>query len=268
MNCEDPPTVEVWGRYDRTGKQVRAIFVDVITRCRQCETCLNNKARFWTARAMDEFSRAQATWLLTLTLRPEMHYYLDARMTQPLLRGKKLIREAVGPITGLAPATLFRLRAREAGYEVTDALKRIRKNLGPFRYLLVAERHMENPSSEVYGRPHFHVLLHEVNAPLLAPHEWQEHSGLCEANCRNHGKLVYHTKSGMAHDHAKIRQAWTHGFNSVRACRDMKSAVYVCKYVSKDPMARVRASIGYGKMHEGSMARLVCDTRKRPSRVI
>lgn len=262
MNCEDPPTVEVWGRYDRTGKQVRAIFVDVKTRCRKCEACLEAKARYWTARAMDEFARSQATWLLTLTLRPEMHYYLDARMQQPLYRGKTMVRDKVGPFNGLAPATLFRLRAREAGYEVTDLLKRIRKNRGPFRYLLVAERHMEDPNSEVFGRPHFHVLLHEVDTPLCHPNEWQEYKGLCTAACKNAGRLIYHKSNGMAHDHAMIRQSWKHGWNSLVRCVDVRSAVYVCKYVSKDPMARVRASIGYGKDASVKTGDLACDTRK------
>lgn len=65
MDCEDPPTIEVWGRYDRTGRQVKAIFVDVRTRCRKCQNCLNRKSRFWTGRAMDEFAAAPATWLFT-----------------------------------------------------------------------------------------------------------------------------------------------------------------------------------------------------------
>lgn len=250
MTCEDPVTVEVWGRYNRKGEQTKAIFVDVVTRCRKCQPCLDAKSRFWTGRAMDEFQEAPRTWLLTLTCRPEVHYYMDARMQQPLYRGNTLVREAVGPLNGLAPATLFRLRAREIGYEVTDYLKRVRKARGSFRYLLVAERHMAEPSSVVYGRPHFHVLLHEVGSPLVLPAEWQVNAGPCEALCKwgSTDRQLIHKHDGEAHIHALVRKQWPHGYSTALLCGDVRSAVYVCKYVSKDPMARVRASIGYGKI--------------------
>jgi len=255
MDCEDPPTVEVWGRYDRTGRQVKAIFVDVRTRCRKCQNCLDRKSRFWTGRAMDEFAASPATWLFTITLRPEVHYMMDARMQSPLYRGSTMVRDAVGPLSGLTPVTTFRLRSREIGYEITDMLKRIRKK-GPFRYLLVAERHMEDPSSPVYGRPHFHMLLHEVHGkPLHVDSDWQAHAGPCEANCRHaSGGLLVHPKPGMVHDHAFVRTQWPHGFTQVVRCMSAKGAVYVCKYVSKDPMARVRASLGYGKLHDEKKA--------------
>lgn len=249
MDCEDPYEIEVWGRYDRKCIQVKAIFVDVVTRCRKCQNCLDRKSRFWTGRAMDEFNGAQATWLLTLTVRPEMHYFYDARMHQPLYQGNKMLRDTVGPLCGLAPATLFRLRAREIGYDITLYLKRLRKHRVPFRYLLVAERHMADPNSEVFGRPHFHVLLHEMKGPpLILPDEWQEHSGPCTKGCKHKsGRFLIHKKDGEVHDHALVRQQWAHGWTKVVRCMDMRSAVYVCKYVSKDPMARIRASIGYGK---------------------
>jgi len=247
MDCEEPITVEVWGRYDRRCKQTTAIFVDVTTRCRKCESCLRRKARFWTGRAMTEYLGANATWMVTLTLRPEMHYYFDARMQQPLYRGSRMVRDAVRPPEGgLASATGFRLRAREIGYEITDYLKRVRKYRGPFRYLLVAERHLANSASEAYGRPHFHLLVHEGAAALITANEWAAHAGPCEHGCTNvHGKPRYHV-AGEVCDHALVRGQWPHGFTKVMRCMDVKSAVYVCKYVSKDPMARVRASIGYG----------------------
>ena len=248
MGCESPVNVEVFGRWDRRCKAATGIFVDVATRCRKCQVCLNNKARYWTARAYDEYNASSSTWLMTLTLRPEMHYFFDARMQLPYSRGKKLLRDSVGPLDGLAPATLFALRAREIGYEITDMLKRMRKSLGPFRYLQVAERHVGNPSSEVFGRPHFHMLIHTGSTALIKPHEWQDHAGPCEAACKHPtGRPIWH-RAGAVHDAAKIRSFWSHGFNDVVRCMDHRSAVYVCKYVSKDPMARVRASLGYGKI--------------------
>lgn len=209
---------------------------------------MDRKARYWTARGMDEFMQSPATWLLTLTLAPEAHYAFDARMQQPLFQGNKLLREKVGPLNGLAPATIFRLRAREIGYEITKYLKRIRKERGAFRYLLVAERHMANPQSEVFGRPHFHVLLHEVEgSALVLPHEWQPHKGPCVARCKYGDKPLIHKKDGEAHDEAFVRTQWPYGYTTLIRCFDARSALYVCKYVSKDPMARVRASQRYGK---------------------
>jgi hypothetical protein len=255
MGCEDPYTVEVWARYNRKAQQVRGIFVDVITRCRKCQTCLDNKSRFWTGRAMDEFHAASANYMVTLTIRPEMHYHFDARMQHDYFRGNKLIREKVGPLNGLAPATLFRLRAREIGYEITDFLKRIRKR-AEFRYLLVAERHMKDPNSPVFGRPHFHVLLHEGVSPLVLPDEWQPQKGYCTAGCKHKsGRVLLHERDGTVHDHAFVRTQWPHGHTTVVRCMDVNSAVYVCKYVSKDPMARIRASIGYGKIPLGETSR-------------
>lgn len=247
MDCESPKVVEIWGRYNRRSEQTKPIFVDVHTRCRKCEACLSRKAKYWTGRAFDEFNAAPATYMITLTVEPELHYQFDARMQQPLYRGSTLIRDKVGPLNGLAPATIFRLRAREIGYEVTDYLKRIRKR-AKFRYLLVAERHMKNPESPVYGRPHFHVLLHELkDGSLVHPNEWQLEPGPCEADCKYGTSRLVHKKPGTVHDHAFVRTQWAHGFTTVVRCVDVKSAIYVCKYVSKDPMARVRASIGYGK---------------------
>ena len=122
----------------------------------------------------------------------------------------------------------------------------MRKHRGPFRYLLVAERHLANSASEAYGRPHFHLLVHEKAAALITEREWSPHAGPCENGCLNKwGKPRYHV-AGEVCDHALIRGQWPHGFTKVIRCMDAKSAVYVCKYVSKDPMARVRASIGYG----------------------
>lgn len=248
MDCEEPYHVEIWGRYNRKSKMTTGIFVDVFTRCRKCQSCLDRKARLWTARAMDEYLRSPATWMLTLTCSPEFHYQMDARMRQPLVIAGKRVRDEVGPFHGLAPATLFRLRAREIGYEVTKYLKRLRKERGAFRYLLVAERHMKNPMSEVYGRPHFHMLLHEVQgSALVLPHEWQQTAGLCEAQCKHGSRPLLHKEDGEAHDAAFVRSQWAHGWTKLVRCREARSALYVCKYVSKDPMARVRASVGYGK---------------------
>lgn len=102
----------------------------------------------------------------------------------------------------------FRELVDEVGKEVTLWLKRLRKNTGAkLRYLLVAERHKS-------GLPHFHLLVHEMN-----------------------GTVSY----------AALRSAWRLGFSHFKLVTETKTAAYVCKYLSKDAGARVRASLRYGK---------------------
>lgn len=98
----------------------------------------------------------------------------------------------------------------ELGSDVTLWLKRVRKESGaPLRYLLVAEAHKS-------GAPHLHILVHETQA----------------------GKPVrYRTLS----------KQWTQGFVKFNLIDGMKAARYVCKYISKSAMARVRASLHYGQ---------------------
>jgi len=110
----------------------------------------------------------------------------------------------------MEPADRFRYLANAAGALVTKWLKRVRKETGvPFRYLLVVEAHKS-------GDPHFHVLLHEQRAeePLR--------------------KEV-------------LQRQWSHGFSKWNLVKDRATAGYVTKYLSKDMMARVRASVRYGK---------------------
>lgn len=108
-----------------------------------------------------------------------------------------------------APIERFRLMANEAGKEITKYLKRLRKQSGaPLRYLLVAEEHRD-------GSPHWHILVHEQSpfAPVR--------------------KSV-------------LQSQWTLGFSQWKLS-DQWSAKYVCKYLAKTMMARVRASIAYGE---------------------
>lgn len=98
---------------------------------------------------------------------------------------------------------------REVSVDLTKALKRLRKNTGvPFKYLIVAEAHKS-------GEPHYHLLFHEknVNSPLR---------------------------------YVALRSFWPHGFTQYKLVVDAKQATYLCKYLSKSLMARVRASQRYG----------------------
>lgn len=102
-------------------------------------------------------------------------------------------------------------RIAEIGHiEITLALKRLRKASGKrFRYLLVSEAHED-------GFPHFHMLLHE-----------------------HHGNISKRS----------LEAAWHSGFSQWRLVDTGDSRVvgYVCKYLSKSALTRVRASQRYGQ---------------------
>jgi hypothetical protein len=98
--------------------------------------------------------------------------------------------------------------------ELVKMWKRLRKGGAQFRFMLVAE------SSHTHqgGLPHYHCLVHEVGLPLR---------------------------------HATLKREWTHGFTKwklVDQDTNVKAiAWYVCKYLTKDAVARVRASVSYGR---------------------
>lgn len=115
----------------------------------------------------------------------------------------------------LSPNDQFTERMREIGREVTLYLKRVRKESGAaLRYIIVAEAHLS-------GAPHLHILVHEAdeNKPVR---------------------------------YATLAKQWKLGFTKYKLARDVKAAAYVCKYISKALMARVRASQSYGKDREGT----------------
>lgn len=103
----------------------------------------------------------------------------------------------------------FAERVREITPEITLWLKRIRKESGAkLRYVLVAEAHKS-------GLPHFHMLVHE------------QHGG---------GDVKHRMLTGQ----------WKLGFSRFTVVQDNRAAVYVCKYLTKSALSRVRASVRYG----------------------
>lgn len=93
--------------------------------------------------------------------------------------------------------------------EFTLFFKRLRKVTGAkIRYLLVAEQHKD-------GWPHYHALLHE--------------------------KGVAVTKRQLEHE-------WRLGFTQFKLVPldDPHVAGYVTKYIAKQALARIRASLRYG----------------------
>lgn len=104
----------------------------------------------------------------------------------------------------------FALWNTEVQREVTKYLKRVRKESGAkLRYLCVTEMHKS-------GVPHMHMLVHET-----------EGQGTVK--------------------HATLSAQWHVGFERWRLATDKRSATYLCKYLSKSAVARVRASLNYGR---------------------
>ena len=111
---------------------------------------------------------------------------------------------------GLGEAERFRILVKQYQPDVTKFLKRVRRNSrSTLRYLLVAEAHKS-------GYPHFHLLVHELDTPVT--------------------KRV-------------LEAAWTDGFSQFRLVQNVLDAApawYVCKYLTKSALTRVRASLRYG----------------------
>jgi len=240
-DCEEPRGFELHSRLSADArKRALPIIVEGSTKCRQCDSCRDRRANFWRRRAEMEYSRAKGrTWFVTLTLAPDWHYQFDAQMSVPFYKRdrkgtKRLVRDAY-EISKMTGRELFAARTQEIGREVTLWLKRIRKELGSFRYLIVAEPHLENPDSAVYGRTHFHVLLHEYGE--LVP---------------RHQCFVGKDGKTYAKEDAKIRKTWQKGFTQAWVLPEAGAAGYLCKYVSKEAMARIRASFRYGLLDRDS----------------
>lgn len=112
----------------------------------------------------------------------------------------------------LSPDQQFSEVHREISRDLTLWLKRVRKESGAkLRYCLVAEAHKS-------GLPHYHVLVHEVNGS-------------------------YPVKERT------LRKQWIAGYSLFKLVTDKRASRYVCKYLSKSSLARVRASIDYGNPH-------------------
>lgn len=215
--CASPRKVELYAKqwYRRGSERKRSpmtVILDV--KCRRCGWCLKVRAADWASRALNEFDEAPRTWMGTLTLSPESHALVYARTIRGITiptktGGVKMLRPPVPDFGALPPEVQFTELVRTIGYDLTLFIKRVRKNARtPFRYLLVAEKHKS-------GLPHFHILINEKmdRAPIR--------------------KTV-------------LKDAWNLGFSKFSLVDTSGGAVYVCKYMAKDALNRVRASFKYG----------------------
>lgn len=211
-NCEQPYTTAFIGYAERDAPTFRgkgpSMEVLIDTRCRKCPKCRQIRRNLWKHRIGQEAALWPRTWLGTLTCRMDVHH-----------RFLSLARSRFSPngdLDGETPERQFAIIEREYWSEVSLMLKRVREQLPArsIRHCAVTEVHPGG--GPAHGLVHYHLLVHEVSI---------EHP-------------VRHTV---------LNDAWPHGFSKWRLVRDVAQATYVAKYLSKDALARVRASQSYGE---------------------
>ncbi len=169
--------------------EVTALEVSIQVPCRRCAKCLQWRQMKWRERAIQELGKAKRTWFVTLTF-SAIHLagvLLEAKGSTP-----KEVEAAAYP-------------------HVQRYIKRLRKIMPDFRYLIIYER------GEKSGRSHYHMLLHEHGSKPITKQT-------LETQWRSfvHARLV----SGE---------------------RNSRSASYITKYATKSFDIRPRASLKYGK---------------------
>lgn len=124
----------------------------------------------------------------------------------------------------IADSVLFENQCKVIAPEITKFLKRVRKT-NRFRYLLVTEAHKS-------GLPHYHLLIHEYEGSI--------------------SKRVLEDK-------------WRLGFSHWRLVPPGNEAAcgYVCKYLAKSALTRVRASERYGEAAMGLITERVVEATRR-----
>lgn len=206
--CHAPMLLVFYGAY--RGLQRAEIHVNV--RCRRCENCALVKSLQWRERAMIETDLSVRTWFTTLTFSPK-------HMFDIVMKADQWLRERKKELELVDDREEFSAMCREAGRYCTLYLKRLRsiqKKQRGLRYMLVFERHSGN--GDHHGCPHMHMLIHE---PIMG------------ATCTER----------------MLRNTWNYGFSRhklVDPGDNGKTVRYVCKYLTKDLGARVRASQKYG----------------------
>ena len=206
MQCETPRSVELYARHSaQHGLRKTPMCVIMHVRCRKCTWCKNMRQRFWTGRAMREYSEAPRTWMGTLTCNLDEHIkiYAAARVRHA--------RHGVD-FDGLPDREKFEARCIELGAHATLWLKRLRKHGARFRYLLIAEAHDSGSTSDgMRHRPHIHMLIHERvwGSVFDGDTKWVKDQ-----------KGVWHE---MMPDQAFARMTWPLGFTRFEAARDART---------------------------------------------
>ena len=185
--CDAPAPVR---RVIRAGSGDRPLEVTAFRPCRRCEKCLQFRQMVWRDRALNEIANANRTWMVTLTFDP---VHLAGLIYEA--------QEMRGPPE--------RALDRAAYGHVQKYFKRLRQAaLTRFRYLAVFEE------GEKTGRPHYHVLLHEVGRPISK---------------------------------RTLEDQWRSNVHCRLVASGRGSASYVTKYATKSLAVRLRASARYGQ---------------------
>lgn len=224
--CDNPVTLTLRALKKAEAMIKQTVEVSHLAPCRKCEKCRLFRALQWRDRALVEIERAakagRRTWMVTLTFSPThlagVLIAAKAGGRDAAIAGTEQVwSEEKGTVVDGATVSLkpdeppggWQDRVEPMAYrEAQRYLKRLRKAGMKFRFLAVFER------GEETGRPHFHLLLSEVDRPVLK------------------AQLEGHWPSNV---HARLVAGRARG-----------AASYVVKYATKDLRARIRASIGYG----------------------
>jgi len=257
-NCDKPIRFELYARYNTDiRRRCRPLTVSGAARCRRCESCRKARMFQWRQKAVAEFNTWPITVFGTFTMAPEQHYLLDAGIEAGLRSpaGEQWLRHPV-PLKTLSHEERFRKRVTVFGEELQKYFKRLRigdaqRKRPKVRYLLVAEAHDSAVTAlEMRGRVHFHVLIHEVERgslfmgdPIVALV-----SGSSGEFIRKKYKSQGVWKDGVfLTDDSFVRKQWSFGWTKFQLAENERAASYLCKYLTKTAMCRIRASQFYGE---------------------
>lgn len=213
-HCQNPQKVRLFGKVPATHKGMRGNIpkgvLVIMAKCRRCERCLKERSWMWADKARLETEQSERTWFVTLTFKPEQRLVMESVLRLDYSeRGEDFDR--------LNEDERFLAFSAASGDRVQRYVKRLRKGSPDWaekpirlRYLAVSEAHKD-------GFPHWHMLIHEYPEERL---QWR-----------------------------RLSREWTAlGFAKFNLCgEEAVEARYVCKYLAKSMLARVRASNGYGK---------------------
>ena len=180
----------------------------ISVRCRRCKNCLKARQFQWMLRAAREQMRARRTWLVTLTFGPKSR--------SEILSAANAMPESKNQQARLVEA---------AGWYVQTYLKRLRADGFRFRYVFIAEPHLD-------GFPHFHGLVHDQlgNTRML--------------QIMKRDKRTKERRSCVVCP--DLETQFKNGFVDTELVRDLGAIRYVTKYIAKGRFGRIRASASYG----------------------
>lgn len=253
MSCETPVRIKYIARSMLGATAGKPLTLEVLHRCRKCKSCERARSRMWAARAAKEFEQAERTWFGTLTLGPQHHAAVDQGVARAgLWPDRSRLSEPQ------FEKAVFRARASYVGEQVSSWLAIVREigflrlnRRELVRYLLVAEKHDSgNTSDFMRGRPHYHLILHEVRAGAVFAGSIED-----AAAGVDNGEITRRkerTPEGwkaflFATDDSLARRAWCLGHSKFKYCESPRAAHYICNYLYESEMTRMRASILYGK---------------------